>query len=166
MPISDSKLYLGAQACISVGLCSKCIGIFNGCQGTIPGILQSGGTIYLWESSMWYFWLFPYKSLLSSFCRYCEYFLSLASAGMNTCDLPGKDKYFAICILISLVIFPFNRSRWTRIKLFPCHLVFFRRQQWRWLWGNHLGSKRQPEGKGLVHQDIKLYIVTALNCSM
>lgn len=37
--------------------------------------------------------------------------LSLASAGMNTCDLPGKDKYFATCILISLVIFPFNRSR-------------------------------------------------------
>lgn len=78
----------------------------------------------------------------------------------------GKIDILLFALWFLLWFFPFNRSRWTRIKLFPCHLVFFRRQQWRWLWGNHLGSKRQPEGKGLVHQDIKLYIVTALNCSM
>lgn len=50
--------------------------------------------------------MFPHKDLLSLFCEYYEYFWSLASAGMNTCDLPGKDKYLAICpLMISLVIF-------------------------------------------------------------
>lgn len=40
--------------------------------------------------------VFPHKALLSLFCEYNEYFWSLASDGMNTCDLPGEDKYLAI----------------------------------------------------------------------